>query len=106
LTLFALISGIQAQKKITVDVSKPGHTISQTLFGFFYKDINLSTDGGIYQEFVHNGSFKDADTFEIYLHKGSNGEFTLYNDKNVNYNFEKKRSYLFCSDLQPWKKTP
>ena len=47
--------------KITVDVAHPAHEISPTLWGIFFEDINMSTDGGIYPELVRNRSFEDAD---------------------------------------------
>jgi alpha-L-arabinofuranosidase len=65
--LFVLTSLLNAQQKgiaeakITVEVNKPGHAISPTLFGIFFEDINLSADGGIYPELVRNRSFEDAD---------------------------------------------
>jgi hypothetical protein len=70
LSLLILTSFLQAQvegkakAKITVEVNKPGHTISPTLFGIFFEDINLSSDGGIYPEHVRNLSFEDADTLQ------------------------------------------
>ena len=64
IVLIALTSGLQAQTKITIDVSKPGHAISPTLFGIFFEDINLSADGGLYPELVRNRSFEDADTLQ------------------------------------------
>jgi alpha-L-arabinofuranosidase len=70
LILFAITSFLQAQlngtieAKITVDVNKPGHAISPMLFGIFFEDINLSTDGGIYPELIRNRSFEDADTLQ------------------------------------------
>jgi alpha-L-arabinofuranosidase len=53
-----------SKAKITVEVNKPGHKISPTLFGIFFEDINLSADGGIYPELIRNRSFEDADTLE------------------------------------------
>ena len=47
--------------KITVDVAHPGHAIPPTLWGIFFEDINMSTDGGVYPELVRNRSFEDAD---------------------------------------------
>lgn len=67
LAVFSVTANLQAQMgkaKITVDVTKPGHTISPTLFGIFFEDINLSADGGIYPELVRNRSFEDADTLQ------------------------------------------
>lgn len=66
LALFAFTSFLQAQPKITVEVNKPGHTISPTLFGIFFEDINNSTDGGIYPELVRNRSFENADTLQYW----------------------------------------
>ena len=69
---------IKAQPKdskaqITVEVNKPGHKISPTLFGIFFEDINLSADGGIYPELVRNRSFEDADTLENWKFVNING---------------------------------
>ena len=52
--------------RITVDVKHPGHPISPTLWGIFFEDINMSTDGGIYPELVRNRSFEDADNPEYW----------------------------------------
>src|SRR5664279_2974613 len=60
---FVLVTAVQAQTaKITVDVNKPGHSVSPSLFGIFFEDINLSADGGLYPEMIKNRSFEDADT--------------------------------------------
>lgn len=64
LLFFVLGNAVLAQTKITVDVNKPGHAISPTLFGIFFEDINLSADGGLYPEMVRNRSFEDADTLQ------------------------------------------
>jgi alpha-L-arabinofuranosidase len=62
---FAFAFCSQAQPaKISVDVAHPGHAISPTLWGIFFEDINMSSDGGIYPELVRNRSFEDADTPE------------------------------------------
>jgi len=80
LTLFALIPmlPVQAQKakdaKITIDVSKPGHAISPTLFGIFFEDINLSADGGLYPELVRNRSFEDADSLQYWKFTSPDGK--------------------------------
>ena len=69
-------SEVQAQSraKITVDVDKPGHTISPVLFGVFFEDINLSADGGIYPELVRNRSFEDADTLQNWKFVSADGK--------------------------------
>jgi len=59
LGLLATVLTAQAQK-ITVNVNQPGHPIAPTLWGIFFEDINLSSDGGIYPELVRNRSFEDS----------------------------------------------
>lgn len=61
-TLLASVLSSPAQRAtITIDASHPSHPIPKTLWGIFFEDINLSTDGGIYPELVRNRSFEDAD---------------------------------------------
>ena len=62
--LASAISTNAQPAKITVDSAHPAHAISPTLWGIFFEDINMSTDGGIYPELVRNRSFEDADTPE------------------------------------------
>src|ERR1022692_1073344 len=59
--IIAAVSTNAQPAKITVDAAHPGHAISPTLWGIFFEDINMSTDGGIYPELVRNLSFEDAD---------------------------------------------
>ena len=50
---------VQAQSNtITVQVDKPGASISPTMFGIFFEDINFGADGGLYPERVKNRSFE------------------------------------------------
>ena len=61
----AAMTSAQAQTaQISVSVDKPGHSISPTLWGIFFEDINNSADGGIYPELVRNRSFEDSDRLE------------------------------------------
>lgn len=64
------------EAKIIVEVNKPGHAISPTLFGIFFEDINLSADGGIYPELVRNRSFEDADTLQYWKFESADGMST------------------------------
>lgn len=74
--LLAASVSVNAQPaKITVDAGHPSHSISPVLWGIFFEDINMSTDGGIYPELVRNRSFEDAETPE-------NWQFTSANDKS------------------------
>ncbi len=74
--LLVLSSVIHAQTKITVDLNKPGHAISPTLFGVFFEDINLSADGGLYPELVRNRSFEDADSLQYWKFSSADGKST------------------------------
>jgi len=71
--LASAISTNAQPAKITVDAAHPSHVISPTLWGIFFEDINMSTDGGIYPELVRNRSFEDAETPE-------NWKFTAVGD--------------------------
>ena len=51
---------VAAPATLTVDVDKPGHAISPTLYGIFFEDINCSADGGLYAELVRNRNFEDS----------------------------------------------
>jgi len=59
--LTALVHPLSAAPaSLTVDVDKPGHSVSPTLWGVFFEDINLSADGGLYAELVRNRNFEDS----------------------------------------------
>ena len=63
-TLAASLTANAQPAKITVDAAHPSHPIPQTLWGIFFEDINMSSDGGIYPELVRNRSFEDSDKLE------------------------------------------
>ncbi len=65
-------SGVQAGT-IQVQVDKPGHEVSKTLWGIFFEDINLSVDGGIYPELVRNRSFEDSEKPEYWKLTNADG---------------------------------
>jgi alpha-L-arabinofuranosidase len=71
--LSACAHGVLAQANLTVEVDKPGHAVSPTLWGIFFEDINLSADGGIYPELVRNRSFEDSDQPDSWTVSDSNG---------------------------------
>jgi len=52
--------GVNAQSKLTIDLSKEGVTVSPTHYGIFFEDINHAADGGLYAELIKNRSFEDA----------------------------------------------
>ncbi|MFJ5222915.1 alpha-L-arabinofuranosidase C-terminal domain-containing protein [Streptomyces sp. NPDC088400] len=43
---------------LTVDTSRTGPAIDDTMYGVFYEDINRAADGGLYAELVQNRSFE------------------------------------------------
>ncbi len=62
---------LAADSSIAVSVDKPGAKVSPLLWGIFFEDINLSTDGGIYAELVRNRSFEDSDKPDYWTAVGS-----------------------------------
>ena len=59
--------------KIAIELNKPLHPVSPSLFGVFFEDINHSSDGGVYPELVRNTSFEDADTLQNWKFSSKNG---------------------------------
>ena len=61
----ALVASSYAQSgdaHITIQVDKPGITISPTFYGLMTEEINHSYDGGLYGELLQNRSFRDSNT--------------------------------------------
>ncbi len=65
LVLFVLTGGFPASRavqaagsSITVNIGKSGPTISPTMFGLMFEEINHSGDGGIYGELISNRNFQ------------------------------------------------
>ena len=54
----AVIQGQQGATVISVDAAHPGASISPTMFGIFFEDINFGADGGLYPERIKNRSFE------------------------------------------------
>ncbi|HEY9174078.1 MAG TPA: alpha-L-arabinofuranosidase, partial [Verrucomicrobiae bacterium] len=78
---------------ITVDTAKPGTKISPLLWGIFFEDINHSTDGGIYPEFVRNRSFEDAENPASWkLNQPDGGKSEMMIDSNRPLNPFNRRS--------------
>ena len=73
--------------QITVQLDKPGHKIPPTLWGIFFEDINLSTDGGIYPELVRNRSFEDGEaptSWKLVNGPGGKSEMAIDSGKPLN----------------------
>ena len=46
---------------MTVHVDRPGASVSPTLYGVFFEEINHAGDGGLYAELVRNRDFQELD---------------------------------------------
>lgn len=75
LLIYFLVSfvSLNAQSKLTIDLSKRGVNVSPTHYGIFFEDINHAADGGLYAELVKNRSFEDATTIDPWLATTTNG---------------------------------
>jgi alpha-L-arabinofuranosidase len=63
LTLLAAgLANLAAGAELTVHMDQPGASVSPTLYGVFFEDINRAGDGGLYAELVQNRSFEDNDS--------------------------------------------
>jgi alpha-N-arabinofuranosidase len=45
---------------IAVDITRPGHAISPSMYGIFFEEISHAGEGGLYAELVQNRGFEDA----------------------------------------------
>ncbi|HEX9047027.1 MAG TPA: alpha-L-arabinofuranosidase, partial [Verrucomicrobiae bacterium] len=72
--LASVVSANAQPATITVDAAHPAHPIPPTLWGIFFEDINMSTDGGIYPEMVRNRSFEDSDKLENWTFTTQSGD--------------------------------
>lgn len=70
-----LAVGSKAQTAVlSVDASQEGVTISPTLYGLFYEEINHAGEGGLYAELIQNRSFEDEARPIRNRRFGANGE--------------------------------
>nr|MDT0656772.1 alpha-L-arabinofuranosidase C-terminal domain-containing protein [Micromonospora sp. DSM 115978] len=49
---------VEPTHTITVDNTRPGVEIDDSMYGVFFEDINFAADGGLYAELVRNRSFE------------------------------------------------
>jgi len=61
-SLFVATAANGQTPKLTLDLSKPGATVSPMLYGQMTEEINHSYDGGLYAELIRNRVFKDNPT--------------------------------------------
>lgn len=56
---FAASTLAQQPATLHIDIGKPLHTVSRTLYGLMTEEINYSYDGGLYAEMVRNRTFQE-----------------------------------------------
>ena len=59
LLMFAAGNSEAQNPKLTLDLTKPGASVSPQLYGLMTEEINHSYDGGLYAELIRNRIFKD-----------------------------------------------
>ena len=77
LTAMLCLMGLYAQAQtavLNVDAAREGVSISPTLYGLFYEEINHAGEGGLYAELIQNRSFEDAARPVRNRRFGANGE--------------------------------
>ena len=79
-----LITGLNAQSKLTIDLSKTGIPVSPTHYGIFFEDINHAADGGLYAELIKNRSFEDASSLTDWYSTVSSGAYMSMSIDNTN----------------------
>ena len=76
-----------AQTTITVQADKKMATISPTMWGLFFEDINFAADGGVYAEMIKNRSFEFNTPFMGWrrlLGRIPQGRIEIFNSGNPN----------------------
>lgn len=86
LLIFACIFSVKGQNNIKVDVNLDSvcKTLSPTMWGVFFEDINFAVDGGLNPELVKNGSFEFPDSYMGWQF-GKPCESKIKYSKNANY---------------------
>lgn len=78
---FTVLPETTAPYTLNIHEDRPVLSISDTLYGLFYEDINNAADGGIYAEMIRNRSF-EAFSFDTYdARSGENGTSTGRNHR-------------------------
>lgn len=83
----ACSSAFAADATMTIDAGRPGVTVSPSLYGIFFEEINRAGEGGIYAEKVLNRSFEDDDKltgWEFISGEGARGSMRV--DKTMPLN--------------------
>lgn len=111
MAFFGVMNGIIAQSDYQVSIRNK-KTISSTMWGLFFEDINRSGDGGIYPELIKNRSFDFPDAFAGWhtrpqrFEYAQNDIFQIINQAGTNSNdpkylqvtIEKTGDYLIANE--------
>jgi alpha-N-arabinofuranosidase len=85
---FLLSANLSAQVHLTLQLDKPGVTVSPKLYGLMTEEINYSYDGGLYAELVRNRTFKDnaknPDHWSLIQEEGGKGTIKLDSQNYIN----------------------
>ncbi|MGI5847174.1 MAG: alpha-L-arabinofuranosidase C-terminal domain-containing protein [Candidatus Cryptobacteroides sp.] len=71
------ISCFAQTNELRLDLGKTGKTVSSTMYGIFFEDINFAADGGLYAEMVKNRSFEFPNPLQGWR---AAGQFEIRND--------------------------
>jgi len=85
----AHLAAATAPVKLTVQAGRPGPSISPTMWGVFFEDINFGADGGLYAELVKNRSFEFPDPLMGWIKLSpslAKGDLSLQTDSPLNAN--------------------
>jgi len=89
LSCFFMANNLSAQSvKLTLDMTRPGVTVSPQLYGLMTEEINHSYDGGLYAELIRNRIFKDnpqaAEGWSAVTEGGGKGSIVLDERQVIN----------------------
>src|SRR5215831_14150160 len=86
--VFTFYLGNAQTPKLTLDLAKPGATVSPMLYGLMTEEINYSYDGGLYAELIRNRIFKDntneAVHWSVVQEGGGIGSISLVTNAPIN----------------------
>ncbi len=91
LALSSLLPSFAQQHVMEINTKKVGAPIQETMYGFFFEDINYAADGGLYAEMIKNRSFEFTQNFMGWQ---TFGNVELKNDGP----FERCPHYVVLSD--------
>lgn len=66
LLVFSACSKSQYEDKVVIDLNKRGASVSPSMYGIFFEEINHAGDGGLYAELVQNRNFMEKEMPEGY----------------------------------------